>query len=78
MLTKQEVVDMLADSDQISDWTHAMYHKREKMDATEFLVIANKAISEYGRIIQTILERLDETKKKLRLQFPFLILFLFH
>lgn len=61
MLTKQEVVDMLADSDQISDWTHAMYHKREKMDATEFLVIANKAISEYGRIIQTILERLDET-----------------
>ena len=61
MLTKQEVVEMLSYSDPIADWVHAMYHNSEKIDAVEFLVIANKAITEYDRIIQHILEKLDES-----------------
>lgn len=60
MITKQEVVEMLSDSDKISDWVHMMHNPNWERNITNMFLIANNAVFAYERIIKTILSKLDE------------------
>ena len=63
MLTKQEVVEMLSDSAELYRWEQIRLLKKQRqyVPDEDVILMGIRCIEAYEKIIQHILDRLDET-----------------